>query len=65
MLNDLTGENIDVLFEYAVNKIKKSYYVTEQKRLSREIARTKTSGNKESADTLLKRKKEIAVFHKQ
>jgi DNA primase len=65
MLNDLSGEDINVLYEYAVNKIKKSYYVTEQKRLSREIAKTKASGNMETADTLLKRKKEIAVFHKQ
>ncbi len=65
MLNDLSGEDINVLYEYAVNKIKKSYYITEQKRLSREIAKTKDSGNKETANTLLKRKKEIAVFHKQ
>jgi DNA primase len=65
MLKDLSGEDVNVLYEYAVNKIKKSYYVTEQKRLSREIAKTKDSGNKETAHTLLKRKKEIAVFHKQ
>jgi DNA primase len=65
MLNNLSGENIDVLYEYAVNKIKRSYYVTEQKRLSGEIAKSKSSGSGGAAETLLKRKKEIAVFHKQ
>ncbi len=65
MLNDLSGENIDVLYEYAVSKIKRSYYVAEQKRLSGEIAKTKSSGNNGTAETLLKRKKEIAIFHKQ
>ncbi len=65
MLNDLSGEDIDALYEQAVNKIKKTYYVNEQKKLSREIVQTKAAGNKDTADELLKKKKEIAVFHKQ
>lgn len=65
LLNDLSGENIDVLYDYTINKLKKSYYVKEQKRLSAEIERLKTTGHKEEAYSLLKKKKEIAVFHKQ
>ncbi|MGB9734735.1 MAG: DNA primase [bacterium] len=65
MLNDLSGENIDMLYDYTINKLKKSYYVKEQRRLSAEIEELKTSGEEEKAYTLLKKKKEIAVFHKQ
>lgn len=65
MLSDLSGENIDALYDYAADKVRKTYYVNEQKRLSSEISKTKASGNKDTAHDLLKKKKEIAVFHKQ
>jgi len=59
MLKDLSGENIDVLYDYVVNKIKTRYYVREQKKLSNEIAKTG------AANELLRKKKEIASFHRQ
>jgi len=65
MLNNLSGEDIDVLYEYSINKIRKSYYIKEQKRLSEEIEKVKATGNKEVAFALLKKKKEMAISHKQ
>ncbi len=69
IVNDLSEENVHELYEYAVTKIKKAYYVNEQRRLSREIARTSAAGDRGAhnpqIDALLKKKKEIVVSHKK
>ncbi len=69
MLTSLSGEDIDALYDYAVNKIKKSYYINEQRKLSKEINETRAAGRKDAPgpllDTLLKKKKEIVASHKK
>ncbi|MCL4557661.1 MAG: toprim domain-containing protein [Deltaproteobacteria bacterium] len=69
LLNDLSEEDVHALYEYAVTKIKKAYYINEQRRLSREIAKTRTAEDRGSynplVDALLKKKREIVVSHKK